>query len=168
MDLQPPDRKEPPESVIPMINVVFLLLIFFLISATLSPATDATPPRSTADNDRADAPLLVIERSGRPRFGDIYDDAAVAAAAIAHRQAEYAADATGSGAQSATAARGPRPSAFPLLADAEAPGDALAKAMRGLAELGVRNVALTTLRGSGAGGAPCAPGAALADGGAPC
>ena len=32
-----PPRRSPPESVVPMINVVFLLLIFFLISAQISP-----------------------------------------------------------------------------------------------------------------------------------
>lgn len=102
MDLREPERKELPESVIPMINVVFLLLIFFLISATLTPPIDATPPVSAADSERADPPELVIEKSGAIVFGDVQGADAIAAAAQTH-------DKTGD-------------APFALLADAEGDG----------------------------------------------
>ena len=143
MDLQEPERKEPPESVIPMINVVFLLLIFFLISATLTPPVDATPPVSAADGERADPPELVIDKSGAIVFGALRGEDALAAAAAAHKSSSAGANAP-----------------FALLADAEAPGAALSKAMRGLAIAEVRKVALTTLRAAPASAADpeCAAG----------
>ena len=149
MDIESPRREAPPESVIPMINVVFLLLIFFLISATLSPPVDATPPVSSAKGERADPAALVLDKEGAIRFGDLTGEAAIAAAAAAFDRSGEA--------------------PFALLADAAAPGGALARAMRGLAGRGVRRVALTTLRGDAGGVDPaqaegparqCAEGAA--------
>lgn len=41
MQFDLPQRRSRPESVVPMINIVFLLLIFFLMTAQIAP-----PPRS--------------------------------------------------------------------------------------------------------------------------
>ena len=53
MDLSPPTRRPMRESVVPMINVVFLLLIFFLMTARIAPPEplDTTPPRVALDTD---------------------------------------------------------------------------------------------------------------------
>lgn len=126
MDLQQPDRKPAPESALPMINIVFLLLIFFLISATLAPPSDVTPPISRVEGASAAPALLILERDGGYRFGAITGAPALQAAVDAFKQGE--ADAP-----------------FTLLADAQAQGPALAKATRALASLGIRQVALTTV-----------------------
>ena len=46
LDFTPPPRKPARESVVPMINVVFLLLIFFLMSAQIAPPdpVEVAPP----------------------------------------------------------------------------------------------------------------------------
>lgn len=130
MDLSEEQRQEPPESVIPMINVVFLLLIFFLISATLSPPVEAEPPISALAGEPADPAALVIDKDGVAAFGEQRGEAAVEAAAQAFDK------------------KSAEPMA--LLADAGAPGAALARTMRSLAALGVRHVALTTIQGESA------------------
>ena len=51
MRIQTPPKRVPGESVIPMINVVFLLLIFFLMTAQIAPPDpfDVTPPTSEVE-----------------------------------------------------------------------------------------------------------------------
>lgn len=52
-------RREPSENIVPMINVVFLLLIFFLMTATISPpdpfdvGLPASSTEATAEVDQA-------------------------------------------------------------------------------------------------------------------
>ena len=55
LDFSAPPRKPARESVVPMINVVFLLLIFFLMSAQIAPTdpVEVAPPILT----QTDAPL---------------------------------------------------------------------------------------------------------------
>ena len=61
MDFTPhrPTRRAA-ESVVPMINVVFLLLIFFLMTAQIAPPVpfDVTPPASASDS-AADGPVTL-------------------------------------------------------------------------------------------------------------
>jgi len=47
-------RRTPPEPVVPLINVVFLLLIFFMLAGTLrsSPTLDVRPPALAQGTDR--------------------------------------------------------------------------------------------------------------------
>ena len=61
MRFRPPRPKSDDERILPLINVVFLLLIFFMLTGKLA-ATDpveATPPRSASEG-RIDARELVI------------------------------------------------------------------------------------------------------------
>lgn len=63
-------RKRASENVVPLINVVFLLLIFFMLTATLQPpeATVVDLPSVGAESAREpgrDAPVLVLEATGR-------------------------------------------------------------------------------------------------------
>ena len=56
MKLPRQQRKEPTENIIPLINVVFLLLIFFMISAKLT-SDDALrihPPVSSGETEKRD------------------------------------------------------------------------------------------------------------------
>ena len=48
MDLSEPPKRRRTESIVPMINVVFLLLIFFLMSARIAPPDpfEVAPPRA--------------------------------------------------------------------------------------------------------------------------
>jgi biopolymer transport protein ExbD len=71
------------ESVVPMINVVFLLLIFFMISSELAPAPpfDVMPPEAggtEATADRADD-TLYVDAAGQFAWGGLRGEAALQA-----------------------------------------------------------------------------------------
>lgn len=63
-------RPRPPENVVPLINVVFLLLIFFMLTGTLRPPEAAqqelptTASESTTATER-ERPVLVLDAAGR-------------------------------------------------------------------------------------------------------
>lgn len=61
-----PRRRPRGEAIIPMINVVFLLLVFFLLTAQLSPPEpfDLTPPDSASDLPTRDRGVLYVSASG--------------------------------------------------------------------------------------------------------
>ncbi len=73
MDLPRPAKHPRRESVVPMINVVFLLLIFFLMTAQISPPEpfEVNPPESSAkapaDGDR----ILYVSAEGELAYGDL-------------------------------------------------------------------------------------------------
>ncbi len=67
-------RPRPGENVVPLINVVFLLLIFFMLTSTLRPpeATSVSLPTTTnertnegTDDAPRDVPVLVLDAAGR-------------------------------------------------------------------------------------------------------
>ena len=81
MRIEAPPRRTPPESIVPMINVVFLLLIFFLMTAQIAPPdpVEVTPPVAALD-DVSDATLtLFVAADGTLAQGDMRGDAALAA-----------------------------------------------------------------------------------------
>ncbi|WP_304619446.1 biopolymer transporter ExbD [Paracoccus sediminilitoris] len=61
-----PRRRPRGESIIPMINVVFLLLIFFLLTAQISPSTPfpVTPPDSRSDLRTQAQDVLYVSATG--------------------------------------------------------------------------------------------------------
>jgi biopolymer transport protein ExbD len=69
------------ESVVPMINVVFLLLIFFLMSATIVPPDPfgATPPEASTAETAGREDTLHIGADGALAFGPARGEAALAA-----------------------------------------------------------------------------------------
>lgn len=83
MDFSTPPRKSPPETLLPMINVVFLLLIFFLISARMAPPEPfaVTPPQSQAQSlAEGDGDFtLYMTADGRIGYAGALGDAAFAA-----------------------------------------------------------------------------------------
>lgn len=83
MDLHDPPRKPPKESVVPMINVVFLLLIFFLMTATIAPPEpfEVELPQSVADAPSEVNQALYVAASGEMTWGDHKGEAIYAALA---------------------------------------------------------------------------------------
>lgn len=123
MTFDPPPRRARGENIVPMINIVFLLLIFFLLAATIAP-TDPfplTPP--TAGADTAEVPPgtpLHVAADGALAFGALRDEAALDALAG-------------------------HDGALTLRADAALPGTALAALLTRLSALGVSEVDLTVV-----------------------
>ena len=120
MQFDRPQRKTRPESIVPMINVVFLLLVFFLMTAELRPA----PPVEVALPEAAGAPAdaaagLIAAADGTLAFGDLRGEAALAAAAAS-------------------------PAPLTLRADRDLPGADLARLRAALAALGQGRVLLVT------------------------
>jgi biopolymer transport protein ExbD len=57
------------ENVIPMINVIFLLLLFFMVAGNLQPDFDVVPPVSRQDSHAPkQIPTVSINRAGEVRF----------------------------------------------------------------------------------------------------
>ena len=76
-------RRAPAEALVPMINVVFLLLIFFLMSATIAPPDpfDVTlPAAATQDSADTSGPVVLhVSADGELAYDDLRGDAAFAA-----------------------------------------------------------------------------------------
>lgn len=71
MRLSSPQRRQPPENTIPLINIVFLMLIFFLFAGTISrdDAGKIAPPVSILDDETIRSTgALVIDLEGRTYF----------------------------------------------------------------------------------------------------
>lgn len=88
MDIAPHPPRKPRDSSVPMINIVFLLLVFFLLTATL--ATRAPFPLSLPES-RAEARAevdraLFVSAEGRVALGEAEGEAAYEA--VASRVAE--------------------------------------------------------------------------------
>ena len=82
--LAPRPRRSAREPVVPMINVVFLLLIFFLMTAQIVPPSpfDLTLPNASGDEDTGQT-ALYISADGEIAFHTLRGDAALAQAVIA-------------------------------------------------------------------------------------
>ena len=109
------------ESVVPMINVVFLLLIFFLMTAQIAPPDpiEITPP--VAELEVADLPpgVLYVAANGDLAYGAARGEAVFAA--LAARVED---------------------NALPLRADADLPALALARLLEQLRAIGIHDVSL--------------------------
>lgn len=88
LDFQAPARRRPRESIVPMINVVFLLLIFFLMTSQLSPPEPfpVDPPASEQDNTAETAPILYLSAEGEFAFEDLRGAEAISLAAARHEK----------------------------------------------------------------------------------
>ncbi|WP_375688610.1 biopolymer transporter ExbD [Pseudooceanicola sp. LIPI14-2-Ac024] len=123
MDFATPQKRPRGESIVPMINVVFLLLVFFLMTSQLTPPEpiEVTPPNATGDEGPPVQLTLFMGPDGGIAFRDLTGDAALDA---------YAAEGTG-------ATEPPM-----LRADAQAEARAVARVLKNLAARGLTNVAL--------------------------
>ncbi len=83
MDFSTAPKRVRGESIVPMINVVFLLLIFFLMTSHLAQPEpfEVAPPEATSDREAEAEPVLYADKSGALAFEDLRDEAAIAALA---------------------------------------------------------------------------------------
>lgn len=139
MQFSDPPRRQPPESIVPMINVVFLLLIFFLMTAQIAPPEpfEVTPPQVAADGASAEGQFtLYLSADGVLVYDDTQGEAAALAALSTAKKAYCAA-----GGCSDTVASPP----LILRADAAVPGARLAALMPMIAQAGFGEVQLVTV-----------------------
>ena len=83
MDFSPPPTRQRSESIVPMINVVFLLLIFFLMTSNLATPEpfEVTPPRAKVEAESEVERILYVDKTGRTAFDGIEGEAALTAIA---------------------------------------------------------------------------------------
>ena len=115
-----PPRRRATESIVPMINVVFLLLIFFMMAARIAPPQpfDLTPPRAQSDASPDQSRILYLSREGVLAF-ETHRGLAVWAAL-------------------SRAGNGP----LTLRADMDMPAPLLAQTLRQLAAIGISDIDL--------------------------
>lgn len=119
-------RKRRSEGVVPMINVVFLLMIFFLMSTTLAPERNAglELPESVAGEATGAGKAMVVSADGTIAWGQYRGEEAIRAAAEAHAR-------PGSG-------------ALVVQADRQVEGAVIARLLGQLGAAGVAESALVT------------------------
>ena len=125
MSFTPPPRRPKGESIVPMINVVFLLLIFFLMTSRLAPPEPfaVEPPKAEQGGEAEPAPVLYLSSEGEVGFEEARGEDAIAA---------FAARATAAG-----------PEVVPQLrADAATEAAVVARVMKALSAAGLPKVAL--------------------------
>lgn len=130
MRMKPPQRREPPENTIPLINVVFLMLIFFLFAGSVArdDARQVEPPLNILEDETIRSTgALVVDRQGRTFAGDTEMPIADW---LAQREA-------------AGAEEGP----IKVAADGTLKADALEKVLTGLNAAGRSDIVLITRRG---------------------
>lgn len=127
MDFRSPKQRERRESILPMINVVFLLLIFFLMTATIAPPVpfEVTPPESKAEDQAAADHVLYVAPDGWIAWNGSAGEAVIPAIAAARARGEVA---------------------EPLMirADRDVSGVEIARLLRRLAAAGVASSQLVT------------------------
>ncbi|WP_066707699.1 ExbD/TolR family protein [Celeribacter ethanolicus] len=142
MDFSETPRPQASESVVPMINVVFLLLIFFLMTAEIAPPDPLELDLPDAGVEaEITAPLpLYLGRDGTLAFRDVQGEEAVLRALELERIA-LCADGGCEGASGPSIA---------MSADREVSAATLAALLPKLAALGFPKVELVTRAGGGA------------------
>ncbi|MDE4274405.1 biopolymer transporter ExbD [Phaeobacter gallaeciensis] len=80
MDFSTPKKRETGEPILPMINVVFLLLIFFLLSSQIAPRAPfaVVPPKLESGDPSAPEAVLFMAADGRLHFAGAQDEGAIA------------------------------------------------------------------------------------------
>ncbi|WP_157016191.1 ExbD/TolR family protein [Mesorhizobium xinjiangense] len=126
-------KRAPQESTITLINVVFLMLIFFLIAGSLTPPLDKDVTLiSTAESDRAEPPeALFVTSDGVMRTRGEETDAAGYVAHVRQEQALLEDD----------------PVAVKLAADRDLPATRLIEIVGELKSAGANRVTVVTERG---------------------
>ena len=73
MQIPAPPRRRRAEAIVPMINVVFLLLIFFMMTSRIAPAppVEVSPPRAAPQTLAEGEAVLWVTAKGDPAFGDL-------------------------------------------------------------------------------------------------
>ena len=126
MDFSQPPRRPRTESIVPMINVVFLLLIFFLMTSRLTQPEpiEVTPPTAGSETEPESDETLYADKTGLLHFGDAQNDAAI----------------------DIIAAQSSKNSIIQLRADADILASNLARILRKLSDAGLSRVELVVDR----------------------
>jgi biopolymer transport protein ExbD len=76
MRIPAPARRPRSEAIVPMINVVFLLLIFFMMTSRIAPTPpiEVTPPSATQETLAEGEAVLWIGPDGLLAFGELRGD----------------------------------------------------------------------------------------------
>ena len=154
MNLESPDsgRRPPLEPVLPLINVVFLLLIFFMVAGQLAPRPEGNvdaPDSASADTkENLDQFMLVLDKEGRLLHqGQPVDPSRMADLIREHRRAadtEPDAEADPSRQTGKPPADSDAPQPVRLMADAETALSTLRDSLETLRDAGVEEVRLVT------------------------
>lgn len=136
LSFAPPARKPQTESIVPMINVVFLLLIFFLMTSQIAPPEpiETTPPEGESEVPAEADMTLFMGADGALAFRDVTGDELVLKALETARIA-FCADG---------ACEGRAAPPLRLKADENVPANVLAGILPALARAGFRDVELVT------------------------
>ncbi len=120
MDFDAAPRKPRAESIVPMINVVFLLLIFFLMTAQIAPPEpfEVSPPTAEKAGEPDGELVLHVGKGAALQFQETAGDAAYAAISASTKDHKL----------------------VQLRIDASLDGDRLAQVMQRLAAVGVSRV----------------------------
>lgn len=127
MKLKPASRKKPFDNQLPLINIVFLMLVFFLLVGVIAPPEelDITPPLAATTGQQADTPgKLFVDASG---------------------QFSYAGN-RAAGIDELIAQMGTAPENLTIAADAQTEAVLLMQAVSKLKAAGTKNLRLVTLR----------------------
>lgn len=124
-DFHPTRQRRQRESIVPMINVVFLLLIFFLMTSQLTPPEPfpVELPKSKQDAQAEKAPVLYLSPTGELAFQDLRQNAALSKVASLFKDQE---------------------TPVQLRADLNTPATQVAKVLKELSAAGVSRVELVT------------------------
>lgn len=130
-DEEPPRRQF--ETLVPLINVVFLLLIFFLLAGSMKPSENVAVslPEGMLNDREKDVPTtLIVEADGFVWLGGRVMDAKLSGAMVEKHLKDT------------------NTKRVAIKADADAPAEAVLQLMEGLREAGVEQVTIMTERGS--------------------
>lgn len=151
MNLESPDsgRRPPLEPVLPLINVVFLLLIFFMVAGQLAPRPEGdvdAPDSASADTkENLEQFMLVLDKEGRLLHqGEPVDSARIPDLIREHQQAATAPDADADAARQDGDADTDGQQPVRLMADADTSLSTLRNSLETLRDAGVEEVRLVT------------------------
>lgn len=136
MNLRPSRRTEPDVNLTPLIDVVFLLLIFFMVSTTFRKESELKIDLPEASPQ----PLTVAEQQPLEIAIDASGRYFINGQALADKQADTLKEAL------AKQADGRRDESLLIRADAETPHQAVVTAMDVAGQLGFKHLAIPTLR----------------------
>lgn len=138
MDFRDPPRRKPEENLLPMINVIFLLLIFFLIAARMTTPEPfaVSPPHAMTEAEAQGDFTLFIAADGLLGYRDARGDGALAA--LAARREDHC---------RSTDCRADPPR-LTLRADTALPAARLAALMPRLPALGFDSIELVAIGGA--------------------
>jgi len=131
MRMRKPERREPPENTIPLINVVFLMLIFFLFAGSIArdDARKVEPPLNILEDETIRSTgALIVDPEGRTFAGET--ETSVADWLSRHEEA------------------GEEGGPIKVAADGKLKADALEKVLKDLKAAGRSDIVLITRRGS--------------------